>query len=292
MTQEAPRSDLGSRTVLYTMPGMEHVSVRRDEPYAVPESPERTMDVYYPPGPPEGGHYGGTAEGGHYDGSSGVRLPAVVLVLGYSGVGRPATLGRGVKDFGMMTSWARLIAASGMIAIVYSNRDPAADLDEVLRCLQTRAAELRIDAQRIAMLAASGNVPLALSMLTDGDRDYLRCAVLCCGFMLDSGEATWVADAARAYGFVAAVGQSIAEVRQDVPLLVARAGQDQFSGVNESIDAFVVGALARNIPLTLVNHASGPHGFDLFDDSRATRNVVRQILAFLRTHLEEESDRS
>jgi hypothetical protein len=275
MTQEAPRSDLASRTVLYTLPGMEHVKVRRDEPYAVPASPDQTMDVYYPPGV-----------------ASDARLPAVVLVLGYSGAGRPTTLARGVKDFGMMMSWARLIAASGMIAIVYSNRDPAADLDEVLRCLQTRAAELRIDAGRIGLLAASGNVPLALSVLTDGGREYLRCAALCCGFMLDSGEATWVADAARAYGFAAASGKTIDEVRLDVPLLVARAGQDQFPGVKESIDAFVVGALARNVPLTLVNHASGPHAFDLFDDSRTTRSVVRQILAFLRTHLEEESDHS
>jgi dienelactone hydrolase len=274
MTQEAPRSDLASQTVLYTIPGMDDVIVRRDEPYTVPGSSEQTMDLYYPAGA-----------------AGDARLPAVVLVLGYSAANRPATLARGVKDFGMMTSWARLIAASGMIAIVYSNRDPAADLDAVLRCLQTRAAELRLDAGRVAMLASSGNASLALSVLTGGGREYLRCAVMCYGFMLDSGAATWVADAARAYGFVPASGKTIGDVREDVPLLVARAGQDRFPGVNESIDAFVAGALARNIPLTLINHASGPHAFDMSDDSRATRSVVRQILTFLRTHLEEESDR-
>ena len=40
--------------------------------------------------------------------------------------------------------------------------------------------------------------------------------------------------------------------------------------------------------LTLVNHATGPHGFELFDDSKASHDVVRAMIAFIRDGLEAE----
>ena len=72
---------------------------------------------------------------------------------------------------------------------------------------------------------------------------------------------------------------------RDLPLFIARAGKDEMPGLNDSIDRFVAGALARNLPLTLVNHPTAPHAFDLVDDSEATREVIRRILAFLAFHL-------
>lgn len=47
----------------------------------------------------------------------------------------------------------------------------------------------------------------------------------------------------------------------------------------------MAGALRCNLPVTLVNHATGPHGFDLMDDSEASREVVRAMLAFLQAKL-------
>jgi hypothetical protein len=55
--------------------------------------------------------------------------------------------------------------------------------------------------------------------------------------------------------------------------------------LNETLDRFVVKALERDLPVTLVNHASAPHAFDLFQDGETSREIVRQILAFLRFHL-------
>jgi hypothetical protein len=55
--------------------------------------------------------------------------------------------------------------------------------------------------------------------------------------------------------------------------------------VNDSLDALLVGALARNLPVTLVNHAEGAHGFECDEDSDMSREIVRQLLAFLRFHL-------
>jgi hypothetical protein len=105
--------------------------------------------------------------------------------------------------------------------------------------------------------------------------------------MLDLDGATPVADATAKFGFVnACAGKTVADVARDVPLFVARAGRDQMPGVNASLDAFVTSALLHNLPLTLVNHPTGPHAFDLFDPSEMSRDVVRRLLAFLQFHLQ------
>ena len=104
--------------------------------------------------------------------------------------------------------------------------------------------------------------------------------------MLDLDGATGVADAARAFGFVnPCAGRSFEDLRKDVPFFLARAGQDEMPRLNETLDRFVAGALGSNLPITLTNHATGPHAFDLFHDSAASREAVRQTLAFLRSHL-------
>jgi hypothetical protein len=72
--------------------------------------------------------------------------------------------------------------------------------------------------------------------------------------------------------------------------MVVRAGQDAVPGVNVSIDHFVASALARNLPVTVVNHTTAPHSFDLLDDTEASREVIRQILAFLRIHLRAQPE--
>jgi hypothetical protein len=55
--------------------------------------------------------------------------------------------------------------------------------------------------------------------------------------------------------------------------------------LNETIDRFLVGALSHNLPVTFVNYAPAPHAFDLVDDSESSREIIRQILSFMRFHL-------
>jgi acetyl esterase/lipase len=69
------------------------------------------------------------------------------------------------------------------------------------------------------------------------------------------------------------------------PLLIVRAGRDEIPGLADSIDRFVDEALARNAPVTVVNHPEAPHGFDNQLDTPRTREVLGQVLAFLRFHL-------
>jgi dienelactone hydrolase len=266
--EEMAPTELAKMTIVYAIPEMEAVTVRREVPYCTTESGSLTFDVYYPPGA-----------------AAADRRPAVLIVYGYSDAGVPNVFGRTFKEMGQTVSWARLIAASGLVAILYSNREPVDDAQRVLQHLREHAADLGIDGTRLGLWAASANVPLALWLLMQNERHDVKCAVLHCGYMLDLNGATSVADMQKLFPFAnPGAGKTMDDVRNDVPLLVVRAGRDQF-GVNTSLDSFIAGALQKDLPVTMINHAGAPHAFDLFEDSEATREIIREILRFMQFHL-------
>jgi acetyl esterase/lipase len=219
-----------------------------------------------------------------YSPGSAARLPAVVIVAGYRDEGFLARMGYRFKEMPSTVAWAQRIAAAGMVAVTYTNRDPAADFLALLRALREHADEWGIDAQRIGLWSSSGNVPVALSaLMTDAG---VRCAALLYGCTLDLDGATGIADAAKMFGFANPVaGRGVEDLRRDVPLFLVRAGRDEMPGLSDALDRFVGHALQANLPMTLVNYAEAPHAFDLFDNSEASREVVRQVLEFLRVQL-------
>ena len=268
MSQETAQDHISRKRVAYTMPGVDAVTVRRDEPYRASDTGPLTMDLYRPPD------------------SSGARLPAVVVVGGYPGLGVQRVVGCKFKEMGSSVSWGRLLAASGMVAITYENREPASDLQALLHHVRDNAAALGIDERSLGVWASSGNAPLALSVLMHEAGARIKCAALCYGYMLDLAGSGAVAEAAQTWRFAnPCAGKAVADLARDTPLFIARAGQDQTPRLNESIDRFLAEALACNLPLTFVNLPAAPHAFDLFDDSAASREVVEQILKFLRFHL-------
>jgi hypothetical protein len=247
------------------MPGMQSVTVRRAVEYRAAEGAALTLDLYAPPA------------------AKGAARPAVVLVVGYPDPGFEAMLGCKWKEMESSVGWAHLLGASGIVAITYTNRDPAADLDALLEHVRRNGESLGIDPARIGLWASSGNVPLALSLLM---QRRASCAALLYGFTLDLEGSTVIADAARTFGFAnPTAGKSVEDLPRDVPLFVARAGRDETPGLNVSLDRFLGHALAANLPIAFANHPEGPHAFELWHDSETTREVVRQILAFLRSHL-------
>jgi acetyl esterase/lipase len=178
------------------------------------------------------------------------------------------------------------MAASGLVAITYSTgAEPSIDVLTMIRYIRQNAPSLGIDENRIGVWACSGNVPNALSVLMQ-DFDYLKCAVLCYGNMLDLEGFTGVGEATAKFKFVnPTAGKSVDDLPKNLPLFIARAGCDEMPGVNESIDNFLVKALICNLPITFTNHPTAPHAFDLMDDSETSREIIRQILAFMRFHL-------
>lgn len=269
MTEENRSERVSTKTVVYTMPGTKDVTVRRDEAFAGADAEQLMLDLYYPP-----------------DAKAGASLPVVVIVAGYPDPGYQKAVGCRFKDMAWCTSWGRLLAASGLACITYTNREPTGDFSALLDHVHRNAPSLGVDGNRIGLLAASGSVPLALSVLLQDASGHPACAALCYGFMLDGDGSTAVADASSRWGFVnPCAGKTTADLARDIPIFIARAGQDQFPGLNETLDRFVTAALTLNLPVTCTNLPSAPHAFDLFDDRDSSHDCIRQVLAFLRFHL-------
>jgi hypothetical protein len=263
MTQQ---DHISRKRVVYTIDGMEAIEIRRDVPYGTSDTGSLTMDVYYPP-----------------QADRSARLPLVLFVTGFSDRGAELMVGCKFKEMGSYVSWAQLVAASGMIGVTYANEQPDRDALAVLQHIRAHPEELGVHASRIGIWSCSGNVPnaLALSM-----RERFTCAAFFYGYTLDLDGASDVAGAQAQFRFVnASAGRTMVDLPREMPLLVARAGKDEMPGLNSALDRFVARALAGNLPLTLVNHPSGPHAFDLWDDSASSREIVRQCLAFLRFNL-------
>ena len=196
MPEENPLDLIRKRTIVYRVPEMDAVSVRRDVEYMSAPGEPRTLDLYIPT---------------HQEGRSG--LPALVFVMGYPDAGMKAMLGCSAKDIGQYTSWARLAAASGMIGVTYSAQEPASETLAVIRYLRENARSLNLDPERIGIWSCSGNVPNALGVLASEAPGAIRCAVLCYGLMLDLDGSTIVADAAKQWRFVTpAAGRSVADL--------------------------------------------------------------------------------
>jgi hypothetical protein len=264
-SQTPARHPVTFKRLAVPIDGTDRVTVRRG--LAHPGRSDIRLDLYDPPD--------------HRPGEAGF----VVLVNGLSDAGARRVLGCGISEMASYDSWARAIAASGLVAITYTTGDdPACDLGDVIAHLKTHRRDLGLDPDRGALWACSSHVPNALGLLL-AMPDVVRSAVLCYGFMLDLDGSQAVADAQRTWRFVnPAHGRAIGELPH-TPLLVVRAGADAFAGVNTSIDAFTRHALALNLPITLINHDTGAHAFDLDEDSPTTRLIVLQILSFLTTHL-------
>lgn len=269
MGQETQRHIITKKKVVYQLPGVDAVTVRRDVECPVSGADVLTLDIYYPP-----------------EANGGTRTPAVVFVLGYSDLGFQKMLGCKQKEMESYISWAQLAAASGLVAITYTTTEPTTDIHALLRYVRHNAVSLGIDDNRIGLWACSGNVPNALSVLMRETSDYLKCAVLCYGMMLDLGGDTSVAEAAKRWGFVnPCAGKSVDDLAQNIPLFIVRAGKDETPHLNETIDRFMVEALNYNLPIRFANHAVAGHSFDVMDDSEASREIIKQVLAFMQYHL-------
>jgi hypothetical protein len=268
MSDESRADDASSRAIVLRLHGMDDVAVVRDVAYAEDGGQPLTMDVYRPQAASDG------------------PFPGVVIAAGFPDEGFEKVVGCSFKRLGAVTSWARLLAASGIAAIAYANREPARDLGRVLEHVRSAGEQLGIDATRVGLFASSGNGPVAVSALSDPRFDNIRCAALCYPYTLDLDGTTAVADAAATFRFAnPASARGVDDLRPDLRLMLVRAGLDAFTGLNDALDRFVAHALRQNLDLTLVNYARAPHAFDVALDTDESRQIIAQVVAFLASAL-------
>jgi hypothetical protein len=259
--------DITRRRVVYEMPNENSVIVRSELEFSGADGDPLSFDLYLP-------------------GAQAFPRPAaVVLVEGFPDAGVQKMVGCRFKDMQFTVSWATLLAASGLAGVAATNREPAGDFMALVEHLSSHAGALGIAEGAIGILATSGHAALGLSALMTGG-PAVACGVFLYPFTMDLDEANGIAEMSKRFGFVnACAGRTLDDLRTDVPMFFARAGQDGFPHLNASLDRLVTHGLARNLPLTLVNYPAGVHAFDLMDPSERSKAIVKQALSFVRQHL-------
>jgi acetyl esterase/lipase len=267
-------AELVNRPVVYSVPGMDQVKVRKDIVYQKTDDPNMKMDVYSPPGLAPG--------------TAGERRPAVIFLHG----GAPTKYQP--KDWGVYQSWGRLVAASGMVGVTFTYRisfpashllDSAGDVADAIAYVRANADSLGIDKDRICLAAYSAGGPM-LSPFLRGAPAHIRCLV---GFypLMDVRRsqpqpASEPAELLARFSPVAQISQGTGRF---TPMFLAQGRKDEVPTLLDSVDRFVAEAFVRGVPLTLMSHPDAPHAFDNQIDDDRTREIVRGALDFLRWHL-------
>ena len=237
-----PEHDLHSYGVTLTVPGMDRVRVVREVTYKTVAGNALQMDLYFPP-----------------NGTRDKALPAVVFINGVGDFPRSPKL----RTWGQYTSWPRLIAASGMVAVAFDARGDdanAEDVRDLFAHLREKSKELGIDPSRIGAWACSANVRSALTVLMGEGAPDVKTAVLYYG----NGE--------------------VSSFRPDLPVLFVRAGKDR-PQMNEMLDRLAAQAVAANAPWTFMNLPGAHHAFDVLDQTEESRTAIRKTVAFLQDRL-------
>ena len=266
-----PPKDLFTRRIVYAVPGMEQVQVRKDREYAKRDGQPLKLDVYQPLALP-----------------AAARRPAIVFIHGGPlPPGADPSMPK-PKDWGVFQSYGQLAAASGFVGVTFNHRlyslqaydDSAADVQAAIDHVRANAAELAVDPDRIAVWAFSGGGPLLGFAYRDAP-PWLK-AVVSYYAILDlppDGTAPGASERLSPLRHLKSSGKT------PPPTFIGRAGKDS-PLINASVSAFVAAALDRNASVELFTLPEGQHGFDLMDDHDRTRECIARTLEFLRARLE------
>ncbi len=276
---ESEQEDFREMPVVYTLPDMEGAIVRPDIAYKTVESGDLLMDVYYP---------------ADYEGET--RLPAVIYV---HGDGSPEFL-KNAKDRACYVSWGQLAAASGFIGITFNHRssqmptklyDAAKDVDDLLAYVRKNSSSLGIDANALCIWTCSAGSPFGLRSALREDASYIRCIVSYYGitdlkvFYDSDSKLPHLSD--EVLDEFSAPNRLSKRTNAIPPMFIVRAGLDA-PELNRSIDRLLTTAIARNVSLDFMNHATGHHAFDVLDDNVRSQEIIRITLDFMKTHLVTE----
>jgi acetyl esterase/lipase len=250
---------------------MDKVVVKSNLKYTRVNEPHLLMDIYLPPRL-----------------RVGERRPAVLFIHGGVPAGSPA------KNMGVFQSWGRLVAASGMVGVTFTHRlgypklqlpGAAGDVSAAVDYIRARADSLKIDRDRICLVAYSGGGPLLSAAMRDKPA-YVRCLVAFYA-LLDIQQSELhkeheLVETAKEFSPITHLATDASRI---APMFVARAGLDEIPGINDSIDRFIREAISKNAAIIVANHPQGVHGFDIATDDDRSRQIIRGVITFMKVHL-------
>lgn len=265
-TQDKPKGQV----VVYKVPGMDNVLIKKDIPYQDIAGSVLKMDIYYPP---------------KFDFKT--KIPAVVIVLGYPDVAGKKLLGSEFKNYSQYISWCRIIAASGMAAIAYESVNPEKDIITLSNYLKANADKLKIDIDKIGAYSCSAHTITAMAYILSNSNNFIKCAVNYYGLILadDYKFMPQIDTISKQMGFMTPQIPKPEEWRKDVPIMIASAGKDYVPFINPAVADFVPKAIAQNLPITLIHYPNGQHNFDALDDNETTRMIIKTTLDFWKFYL-------
>jgi dienelactone hydrolase len=251
--------------LVYSVDGMERVTVRSNVPFKSVEGSDLKADFYLPLG------------------QSNSTVPAVIFVLGDAS---PEQL-RNAKDWTFFQSYGRLAAASGFAGVTFNHRssenlrklaDVQSDIRDAVSFVRGEGKKFGIDPKRLCLWYFSGAGPhLGIGMGTNAS--FARCIVAYYPILAPTpGHAN--------FEEFSALAQMRRHAPNVPPLLLVKAGRDA-PGLNRLIDEFRTEAERLGLPLEYLEHPTGPHAFDIRDDSEVSRGIIRKTMMFIQRHCAE-----
>ena len=264
--QSQNNSDWRSREIVYKIPEMESIIIEEDIGYKIHGDSSLILDLYLPAKTDK------------------QKLPAVVLVPGFH------TKRIDLTNTGQYTSWSKLIAGSGLIAVTYETVEPTLDINDLINFLRDKSDSLNIDKDQINLWSCSGNVPTALTYILNNKFDYLKCGVLYYGLMFSEGfeHLPYWDSVALSMDLMSPRVNWNYEINSKTPLLVVRAGLENTPFLNQAIDEFLLKANENNLPVTFINYPEGQHGFDIYDDNDKSREIIKYTITYFKNHIENK----
>ena len=214
-------------------------------------------------------------------------LPAVIFVHGGP---IPQDLPVEARLIAQYTSLGALSSSRGIAAVTFSHRlvsgdavDMAAlDVRDAVAFVVAQAAMLGIDANRLCIWAVSAGGTVIASTLLEF-RQRLRCLVLYYTLVDPAVFHELVSPNTRAQLVAPSLASLLgADGFAFPPTLIVRAGRDK-AAINEGLDRLAHAAILRGADVELHAYAEGRHGFDVFDDTLRSRELVARTLDFLRS---------
>lgn len=264
--------EIAPKRIVYSVPLMNRVRVRKNLTYKRVGGTELKMDVYAP-----------------LSVRRTERRPAVIFIHG----GRiPPNLRTAPKEWGAYVSFGQLVAASGFVGVTFNHRfyaweslsDSQNDLMDLIAYIRQHAGELGVDKDRIVLWAVSAGGIFLSQPLRDRPQ-YIRCLVAYYAELdlqneRQSAPPSVTDEMLREFSPVYHLSKAGPGVP---PIFIARAGLDD-ADLNAGLDRFVQVALSKNVTLDLANHPTGHHGFDVEDNNDRSREIIKRTIEFIKAH--------
>jgi dienelactone hydrolase len=240
-----PVKEIAKAGVVIEIPGMQHVTVRRDVQWAE----GLRFDVYYPLGltPKD-------------------RIPAIILLGGQG----PPPFMRVMRSMRFSTTLGRaLTARCNRIVIVPDITVGVPDTDALFRYIREHADELQVDRDSFGIVFRSAGWSYGFRAAYRNAPPYVKVAAAQY-VMLSSDEPEW--DPAT----VIKQGKT--------PLVLVTAQHDFFYDAAKT-KRFLDAAKAAGVEVKHIHLPNGHHGFDIVDDLEESRDALLQTMLFLRDKL-------